>query len=285
MTITTLATPNPNGGTTLWDYHGARVRTVVLGGEPWFVAADVCAVLGYAHTASALRGLRPAEKGVRRVHTPGGEQDVTLINEPGLYRLVMRSNRPEAEAFQDWVTGEVLPAIRRTGRYDPAAQPRLPQTYAEALRELATRVEAHEQTRRQLATAAPKAHSWDALAAAGGDFSIREAAHILNRDPAITTGERRLFAALRELGMLDRRNIPYAKHARHLVERPTTFTDPRTGERRPGRPQPRLTVEGLHYVHRKLGGIARPRLAAPPLPLGDTGAPGLFGDEPTNHAW
>jgi anti-repressor protein len=106
----------------LYDFRGQQVKVVAIDGKPWFVAADVCAVLGYRHTGSALRSLRDREKGVHRMHTPGGEQDITVISEPGLYRLIMRSNREEAEDFQDWVTEEVLPSIRETGSYGAVAQ-------------------------------------------------------------------------------------------------------------------------------------------------------------------
>lgn len=92
-----------------------KVRTVVRDGEPWFVAADVCRALEIDRSQS--RRLDEDEKGVYSIHTPGGAQDVTIVNEPGLYSLVLRSRKPEAKAFKRWITHEVIPSIRKTGGY------------------------------------------------------------------------------------------------------------------------------------------------------------------------
>lgn len=92
-----------------------QIRTTTVGGEPWFVAVDVCRALEIDRTAS--RRLDDDEKGVCSMHTPGGLQDVTIINEPGLYTLVLGSRKPEAKAFKRWITHEVLPSIRKTGAY------------------------------------------------------------------------------------------------------------------------------------------------------------------------
>lgn len=94
-----------------------KVRVVERSGEPWFVAADVCRALGLDSTGKALTRLDDDEKGVNSIHTLGGSQMMTIINESGLYALVLGSRKPEAKAFKRWVTHEVLPAIRRTGRY------------------------------------------------------------------------------------------------------------------------------------------------------------------------
>lgn len=92
-----------------------KVRTVIKNGEPWFVAADVCRALEIDRSQS--RRLDEDEKGVYSIHTPGGAQDVTIVNEPGLYSLVLRSRKPEAKAFKRWITHEVIPSIRKTGGY------------------------------------------------------------------------------------------------------------------------------------------------------------------------
>lgn len=91
--------------------------------EPWFVASDVCAVLDYRDAFNAVRILDADEKGTHNMSTPGGEQRVTIISESGLYALVLRSRKPEARQFRKWVTAEVLPAIRKTGRYETPAAP------------------------------------------------------------------------------------------------------------------------------------------------------------------
>ena len=104
-----------------FDFEGAGVRGLSIDGEPWFVAKDIADVLGYANPQKAVRdhckGARPV--GVNESFTL--DPQTTIIPERDLYRLIMRSKLPAAERFEDWVVGEVLPAIRKTGRYDPAA--------------------------------------------------------------------------------------------------------------------------------------------------------------------
>lgn len=110
-----------------------KVRVVERSGEPWFVAADVCRALGLDSTGKALTRLDDDEKGVNSIHTLGGSQMMTIINESGLYALVLCSRKPEAKAFKRWVTHEVLPAIRRTGRYQAGGvQPITPAMALEA---------------------------------------------------------------------------------------------------------------------------------------------------------
>lgn len=100
------------------------VRTVIRGGEPWFVASDVCKAVGIRQPASALRTLDEDEKGMHSTHTLGGVQDVSIISEGGLYTLVLRcrdATKPGTvpHRFRRWVTSEVLPQIRQTGAYVP----------------------------------------------------------------------------------------------------------------------------------------------------------------------
>jgi prophage antirepressor-like protein len=93
------------------------LRSVLVKGEPWFVAKDVCSILGLSNPSQALRALDADEKGVTSTDTLGGAQEVLTVSESGLYALVMRSRKPEAKAFRKWVTSVVLPAIRRDGGY------------------------------------------------------------------------------------------------------------------------------------------------------------------------
>jgi prophage antirepressor-like protein len=103
----------------LFNYgpDSAPVRTVQVAAQPWFVARDVCVVLGLMNSRQALEAIPLSQKGVTITYTLGGAQRMAIINEPGLYRLIFKSRKPEAEAFQNWVFTEVLPAIRKTGRY------------------------------------------------------------------------------------------------------------------------------------------------------------------------
>lgn len=88
---------------------------MTLESEPWFVAADVCRALGIDRTQT--RRLDEDEKGVYSAQTPGGQQDMSIVNELGLYALVLSSRKPEAKAFKRWITHEVIPSIRKTGGY------------------------------------------------------------------------------------------------------------------------------------------------------------------------
>lgn len=235
-----------------FEFRGSKVRVVAIDNEPWFVAGDACFVLGYSNSRDAVaKHVREHQRGTSRIATPSGEQSVTVINEGGLYRLLMRARTVLADEFQDWVTDEVLPAIRRTGRYEVD----VPRSLPEALRAYAAEVEAHEQTRAELTIVKPQAEAWTVLADTGADYSVREAAYILNRDPAINTGQVRLFATLREWRVIGPGNKPYANHAKHVTLRPQTRRSP-MGERIPAAPQVRVTVEGLAYLHKRMGGTA-----------------------------
>jgi prophage antirepressor-like protein len=113
------------------EEYGWKVRTVVEGSEVLFVAKDVADILGYSKTAAMTRTLSEDEKGVRNLHTLGGDQEMTVITESGLYAAILKSRRPEAEQFQKWVTGTVLHSIRKTGTYSET--PQIRQTVDERL--------------------------------------------------------------------------------------------------------------------------------------------------------
>jgi prophage antirepressor-like protein len=128
MTGTTGAlAPTPS----VFNFRDHPVRIIMRDGEPWFVCSDVAEALGYRNAPDAARNLADNQKASTQIvrSTSGGNPNITIINESGLYRLVLRSRKPEALPFSDWVTGEVLPSIRKTGSYsksdtiriDPAA--------------------------------------------------------------------------------------------------------------------------------------------------------------------
>lgn len=102
----------------VFNFGEARVRTLVIDVEPWFVAKDVCEVLGIVNHKDAVSRLSNTMKSGVAITDPHGRQQYTnIISEPGLYKLIFQSRKPEAEAFADWVAEEVLPAIRRKGTY------------------------------------------------------------------------------------------------------------------------------------------------------------------------
>lgn len=113
-----------------------QVRVVEVNGEPWFVARDVCDCLEL-DLASGARGLDDDEKGLHTMQTPGGQQEMSIVSEAGLYSLILRSRKPEAKAFKRWITHEVLPAIRKTGGYGQWNLPRVPKSFPDALRMIA----------------------------------------------------------------------------------------------------------------------------------------------------
>lgn len=99
-------------------FEDSKVRTVLINGEPWFVGKDVAGILGYSQTAKAIREhVDEEDKGVSVLDTPGGKQNMAIINESGLYSLILSSKLPTSKCFKRWVTNEVLPSIRRHGAY------------------------------------------------------------------------------------------------------------------------------------------------------------------------
>ena len=101
----------------IFKNNGYQIRGGLIDGEPYFVAKDVCDALGYSNSRQALAKLDDDEKGVRKIDTLGGDQEMAIVNESGLYSLILRSNKPEAKQFKKWVTSEVLPSIRKHGAY------------------------------------------------------------------------------------------------------------------------------------------------------------------------
>lgn len=145
-----------------FNYGDHPVRVVVIDGDPWFVRADLARVLSYRDGHDAGRTLRDSEQRTHSVRGFEGDRevtrDVTVVSEPGLYRLIMRSRRPEAEPFQDWVLADVLPAIRKTGGFGNRELSRL------ELIDLARDAEVGRlAAEEQLAIAAPKAEYVDSF--------------------------------------------------------------------------------------------------------------------------
>ena len=135
--------------TSIFNFNKQSIQIVVKQYEPWFVASDVAKVLGYRNASDAARLLDDDEKGTHNLRTLGGEQKVIIVNESGLYALVLKSRKPEAKPFRRWVTSEVLPTIRKTGGYScpiatitPSQQLRL----REAVAKRAQAVASHYQT-------------------------------------------------------------------------------------------------------------------------------------------
>lgn len=116
----------------VFSFQSHEVRTIVENDQVWFPAVDVCRVLGISWNGATLKPIPESWKGLLNLNTPSGIQRVRVISEAGLYKLAFRSNKPQADAFTNWVASEVLPTIRKTGKYE--AQPKaLPKPKQRAL--------------------------------------------------------------------------------------------------------------------------------------------------------
>jgi anti-repressor protein len=226
---------------------GQQIRTIDVNGQPWFVAADVCRVLGLTNATMSLRALDADEKGLSQIETPGGQQSVSIVSESGLYALIVRSDKPTAKPFRRWVTGEVLPALRRTGRYEVAQS--LPQSYAEALRELASTVERAEEAEHRYAVAAPKAEAYSAFMDADGTYSFEQVAKMLLAETGL--GRNNLFKRLRADGVLTDKNLPYQRYAHHFHVVASSFEH--SDGRREVTYTTRVRATGIEFLRRKLG--------------------------------
>lgn len=243
-----------------------QLRVTAAGDSFRVEAPGLAKALGFHEARDLVRSIPDDEKGSELVPTLGGSQRVTYLTEPGFYRALGQRQaarvkdpavREQVGRFQNWVYGDMLPTIRRTGGYgQQAAAPAL--DTPEGVLALAAHF--HETAKRlvfaeaKVAELAPAAENWTVLASAKGDYSLREAAFMLSRDPVIEIGQNRLMRFIRDESMVDAKGRPYASHVRHLVERPVSYDHPRTGE-----PvltsQLRVTVAGLEYLRRRLGGI------------------------------
>ena len=184
-----------------------EVRAVTIDNEPWVVGKDVAERLGYKNPQEAIRNHVDSEdKGVSEILTPGGKQQAPIINESGLYSLVLSSKLPTAKAFKRWITSEVIPSIRKNGGYIHG-QDRM--TDAELLsRALLVAQRQIESRDRQLEEMQPKALFADAVSASKSSILIGELAKLL-RQNGVDMGQNRLFDWMRDNGYLIRRDATY----------------------------------------------------------------------------
>lgn len=241
-----------------------RIRAVSEGGEPWFVAKDVCEALGLSNTTEALRNLDADEVGNisnSEVAQNGGRAP-RIVSEPGFYKLVMRSRKPEAKAFQRWVTHEVLPAIRRDGGYMAAKPDETPEeVMARALRIADDTMRRQKERIESLSSAnaemRPKALFADAVAASESTCLVGELAKML-RQNGVEIGQNRLFDWLRERGYLGKggsnRNVPTQASMDmglfRIKETAVTHSDGRVTINR----TPKVTGKGqVYFVEKFLG--------------------------------
>jgi anti-repressor protein len=194
-----------------FTYEGATVRTVLIDGEPWFVLADLCRVLDLTSPTRVAERIDPDGVSQTQVTDSLGRQQLaTIVNESGMYEVVIRSDKPEAVRFRRWVTGEVLPTLRRTGSYSvvpgdyPAALEEAARQARLAIEERAARVKAEA----RVAELEPKAEAFDAFLNGEGLYLIGTVGRMIG------VGQTTLFRFLYENRVLmpsgPRRKQPYA---------------------------------------------------------------------------
>lgn len=200
-----------------FEFKGAALRTLTdENGEPWFVAKDVCDILGHSNVSMALDRLDDDERSKSNL---GRQGETNIVNEAGLYVLVLGSRKPEAHEFKRWVTHDVLPQIRKTGGYIPTTDEDDDMTILakavmigqRTMEEQKRRIAAQESHINELE---PKARFADAVAASDGTCLIGELAKML-RQNGLDIGQNRLFEILRQDGYLGKtgsnRNVPTQK--------------------------------------------------------------------------
>ena len=190
----------------LFNFENQQVRTLKLNDEPYFVGKDVAKILGYSNTRDALsRYVDSEDKGVAKLDTLGGKQNQTIINESGLYSLILSSKMPNAKRFKHWVTSEVLPAIRKHGAYMTDEKAFDVVNNKDGLADLLQ--QAADQLKRkdiQIEEMKPKAMLADAITASETSILVGEMAKILKKN-GVNTGQNRFFKWLRENGYLIKR--------------------------------------------------------------------------------
>lgn len=249
-----------------FDFKGAALRTLTdEAGEPWFVAKDVCDILGHSNVSMALDRLDDDE---RSKFNLGRQGETNIVNEAGLYVLVLGSRKPEAHEFKRWVTHEVLPQIRRTGGYIPTSDADDDMTIlAKAVMIGQRTMEAQKQKiaeqQSRIVELEPKARFADAVAASDGTCLVGELAKML-RQNGMDIGQNRLFRLLQADGYLGKsgsnRNVP-TQRAMDLVlfrikETTVTHADGHTTVSR----TPKVTGKGQRYFIDRYWGRAQPSL-------------------------
>ena len=237
------------------------VRALSVDGEPWFVATDVAKALGYRMASDMTRRLDEDEKGTRLMRTPGGEQELSVISEAGLYNAVLGSKVPGAREFKRWVTHDVLPALRRDGAYvasdgteDDAtlmaraliAAKRQMDAKDRQLREQRERIaRLGDENARLLPMATYAETTLDAV----GCITVTDAARQLKQQDA-SIGQRRLFGLLRADGMLCKNTNQATAQAieRGYLRNVQRFYTDSEGVQRMREPYAVVTPKGLAWM-------------------------------------
>ena len=189
---------------TPYQFNGNSVRVIMIKGDPWWVASDVCRSLGLGNVSMALKALDDDEKGISKADTLGGKQEILIVSEPGLYALMVKSKKEQAKKFRRWVFHVVLPEIRKKGAYLPEKLTRL--QIIEMARDSEMRAIALE---KEKAILAPKAAVYDVVSSSTGLVCMRDCAKLINIAPHAFTAKLRqdkyIFEGRNQL-------VPYQKY-------------------------------------------------------------------------
>ena len=194
----------------IFDFKGNEVRTLMIDGEPYFVGKEVAEILGYERPDNAVRNHVDAEdKLMHSISASGQMRNMTVINESGLYSLILSSKLEKAKEFKRWVTNEVLPSIRKRGMYaTPQTAEKIledPDFLIKALQDLKQEREKRKALETENKTMQPKALFADAVATSKTSILIGDLAKILKQN-GVNIGQKRLFEWLRNHGYLVKRN-------------------------------------------------------------------------------
>lgn len=239
-------------------------------GEPWFVASDIAKALGYVDATHMTRRLDDDEKGLRLVETPGGQQQITVITEAGMYSAIFCSKIYGAKRFKRWVTHDVLPAIRRDGGYMVARDVETPkETMARALliaQETVDRkdstIAAQQDTIRELA---PKAAFYDAMGDSDGKMSVADFSKAL-KQAGIHMGKNRLFTWFRDNGFMGKRGVHRNRPTQKTIEQGLFYLHDNTFVDHDGKVftsfTPMITPKGATFFFKRITHQRQMRLPA-----------------------
>lgn len=186
----------------IFNFRGQDVRTVIINNEPYFVGKDVAEILGYTNSRQALKNhVDEDDKGVSKCDTPGGKQDLVIINESGLYSLILSSKLPQAKEFKRWVTSEVLPTIRKHGMFATDELLDNPDFAIATLQKLKEEREAKKLLEATIEEQKPKVIFANAVSASHTSILVGEFAKLM-RQNGVNMGQNRMFVWLRENGYL-----------------------------------------------------------------------------------
>ncbi|MCM3488815.1 phage antirepressor KilAC domain-containing protein [Alkalihalophilus marmarensis] len=185
----------------VFNYGSSEVRTMVQGNEVWFLARDVCDVLEIKNSRDAISRLDEDEKDVALTDTLGGQQEMTIINEPGLYSLILGSRKKEAKQFKRWITHEVIPSIRKHGMYAKDELLDNPDLLIEVASKLKEERAARIALEKHKKENAHKVLYAEAVSVSNDSVLVKDLASTL-RQKGLNIGPVRLFGWLRENGYL-----------------------------------------------------------------------------------